>query len=394
MKYPELESDILEFKSEIPKNNQIIKTIVAFSNQNGGKLIIGVANNGEIVGIDDDTMFELMEYLPKSIYEACNPPILAQVYGQKICDKNILIIEVSPGSMKPYYVKSEGLNDGVYIRIGRSTAKATSEMLDELKWKSRGISFDSLPVYQGKITDLDLDYAKDFFGIPNGKNGETLESFLRSFGVIAEQHYKEYPTYAGILTFGYEPQKFLPYTYVICSHFAGISGRDTLATIESSGTLSEQFWRAYHFIISRLNKAFVIESSLRNEILEIPEIAIREALINAIAHRNYHDPAPIKIAIFDDRIEIFSPGGFPKPINTDKICSGIMYIRNHAIVKILRRAKLMENFGTGLAKIIESYEQRGLSCPKFINDGSHVKVILPRSTVAQDFKTLEKLKGN
>src|SRR3990167_4349310 len=121
MKYPMQESSIVEFKLEIPKNEQIIKTIIGFCNQNGGKLFLGIQDDGTILGLDEKKVEEIMEYLEKSIFEASYPPIMSRVYTQKILDKIIVVVEVAEGMNKPYYLKKDGKDKGVYIRLGRST---------------------------------------------------------------------------------------------------------------------------------------------------------------------------------------------------------------------------------------------------------------------------------
>ena len=138
MKYPAEESSKLEFKKTIPDNHQIIKTIIGFCNQKGGQLIIGVDANGTIIGIPNEEVQRTMEYVNQSIFEAASPPILPLVYIQSIADKTILIIEVSSGMNKPYYRKSEGLNKGTYIRLGRSTLRATTDIIEELNTDFHG----------------------------------------------------------------------------------------------------------------------------------------------------------------------------------------------------------------------------------------------------------------
>lgn len=174
---------------------------------------------------------------------------------------------------------------------------------------------------------------------------------------------------------------------IICSEFKGNSGRETIATIDCEGTLFDQFKQAFNFIIARLHKSFKIESLEREEKLEIPEVAIREALLNIIVHRNYHMKSPSKIAIYQNRIEFFSPGRFPGPFFTQNICSGITYLRNPAICKVLREAKYIEKLGSGLITIFNSYEEYNLEKPQLIDGGDCVKCILPREK-----KNLEKIK--
>lgn len=113
MKYPKLESQTREFKEEIPKSDQVVKTVIGFCNQSGGQLIIGVADDGTIVGLDENEVMQTMEWLEHSIYEACAPPILPSVQAQRIGDKVLLVINVSPGMNKPYYRNTIGKTNGV-----------------------------------------------------------------------------------------------------------------------------------------------------------------------------------------------------------------------------------------------------------------------------------------
>ena len=408
MYYTELESSTIELKREVPKNDQIIKTIIGFCNQNGGKLIIGVNNDGKIIGLSDEKINAIMEHIDKAIYEASYPPIIPRVYAQRIQNKNLLIIEVSSGMNKPYYRKSEGIKKGTYIRLGRNTVMATGEIIEELRWQSMGIDFESIPVYKADKNDLDLKKINLFLtDRKNHGKSKISEHILQSYDLIKSEHSKVYPTVNGILLFGKRPQKYFSEAMIILSHFKGISGRDTIATIDCENTIFEQFDQAYSFILSRLSKSFTITGPKRKEKLEIPKLAIREALLNAIVHRNYHIKAPIKIAIYDNRIEFFSPGQFPGPLNLNNLKEGITYLRNSNICKVFREAGYIEKLGTGFITIFEEYEKSGLEEPTVLEGTNYIKCILPRehkvkstqdlddySKIMNMFKTMDKISAN
>lgn len=382
MKYLEEESSTLEFKENLPKNNQILKTIIGFCNQNGGKIIIGVEDDGTIKGLTQEEISHAFEYLDKAIYQATCPPIIPLIYAQTITNKTILIIEVCAGMNKPYYICSEGLEKGTYVRLGRSTLKATFDIIQELQWTSHGRTFDSMPVYQATVDDLNYDEIRNFFKSRKASK-ELPADFnegLLSYNIIAKEHGKIYPTIAGILIFGKDPQSFLSEAMIICSRFAGISGREVLATRDIVGTLPRQIHDAFQFILSQINRSFVIKSSKRNEKYEIPPEAIREAIVNAVIHRNYHINGPLKIAIYDNRIEIFSPGVFFGPLTQKNYKSGLTYIRNIYIAKILREMGYVEKLGTGLTIIFNSYEKAKLQQPELIEGENFVKYILPRAS--------------
>lgn len=379
MKYPTNESSRIEFKSTIPKNDQIVNTVIGFCNTLGGKIIIGVNDNGIIEGINEEIAQISLEWLDKMIYETCTPPIIPLVYLQRLDSKVLIIIEVSSGMNKPYYKTAKGLAEGVFVRLGRSTMKANADMIEELKWQSRGMSFDTLPVYKAKVDDLVIENIEYFLTHRrNQKKIKVNEEVLNSYDLIVTEQGQLYPSVAGILMFCTQPQKYLPEAYILCSHFSGNSGREAIASRVIEGNLFEQFDGAYDFILSQLNKSYVIKGKLREEQYEIPTTAIREALMNAILHRNYHIPSPIKIAIYRNRVEFFSPGNFFGPLDLSSLESGITYMRNGAIAKILWESKYVEKMGSGFIEIFESYRQANLVPPEVVEGTNFIKCILPR----------------
>jgi len=379
-RYPEMESSLLEFKEEVPKNDQIIKTIIGFCNQKGGKLVIGVADDRRVVGLPESTMEHLLESLDNAIYEACHPTIIPVISQQRFGDKTIVVIAVSAGMNKPYFRKSEGIQNGTYIRIGRSTVKATAEIIEELKWQSHNIDFEKLPVYRADPESIDKELVQEFLSErKNYAEAQVTEDVLKSYSLIVEEHHKVYPTHAGLLLFGKDPQRYLSEAMIICCHFKGIQGREAIASIDCNGTLFDQYKKAHYFIMHRLFHSFSIQGMKRSEKLELPEVAFREALLNMLIHRNYHHPAPSKIFIYDDRLEFFSPGGFLGPIKADQLLKGITYLRNPAICKVFREMGLVEKMGTGFIQIFQSYEAWGLPKPQVIEGENFVKCILPRA---------------
>ena len=384
-RHPESESALLEFKREVPKNEQIIKTIIGFCNQKGGRLILGVNDDRTIAGLPEDQIDQLLESLDHSIYEACYPPIIPLLSTQMFGDKAVLIIAVSSGMSKPYFRKSEGMERGTYIRVGRSTVQATPAMLEELKWQSHRIDFEKLPVYNAPLNDIDNQLVQNFLdNRRNQASAKVTVDVLRSYSLAVEEHSELFPTYAGLLNFGKTPQFFLSEAMIIVSHFRGVEGRDAIASIDCEGTLLNQFQQAHHFVLSRLSKSFSVTGVVRDEKLEIPEVAFREALVNLLVHRNYHIQAPSKISIYDDRIELFSPGDFSGPIEQDQLLKGLTYLRNPAICKIFRELGLVEKMGTGFINIFKSYEEWGLEKPQIIEGANFIKCILPRGSPQQN----------
>lgn len=380
MQYPETESTTLEFKQQIPNNQQITKSIVAFCNLFGGRLVLGVDDNRNIIGVPENNIDELILSLQRSIYQACTPPILPSVYARRIYDKLVIIIEVSQGMNKPYFLSAHGINEGTFIRFGASTIKANATLIQELIWQSKGFSADEIPVHFADEQSLDRDRFRNFLKekIVNPLKTD-IERQLFHYKILIDEHQRIYPTLGGVLLFSSKPQQYFTEAFIICTHFKGISGRQGIATRDCGGSLVEQINNAITFVTERLNKHFSIGAKKREQTLEIPEVALREAIINAVVHRDYHLPGPIKIAIYDDRIEIFSPGNFPGPLRSQELESGVTYIRNHVICRVLRELGYIEKLGSGFITIFQAYRERNLLLPTVYEGSGYVKCVLPRA---------------
>lgn len=384
MKYPNAESEVLELKRQLPTSGQVIKTIVAFCNTRGGQIIIGVEDDLNIVGLAQIEIDRILESFDQAIFNSCHPHIIPKIYVRTFDQKSVVVIEVSEGMNKPYFVKSEGIELGTYIRVGRHTRLATPEIIQELKWQANGIDYEKLPVYESTIEDISVSLVSSFLEARQSKAEALLdEQILKSYNIVSLEQGRLYPSILGLLIFGKNPQQFLSEAMIICSHFRGITGRDTIATIDCQGTLFNQFQQAMYFIEQRLNKSFTITKLQREEKLEIPIIAIREALLNMIVHRNYHIKAPSKIAIYDDRVEFISPGRFSALIDLDNLRSGITYLHNPAICKIFREVKYIEKLGSGFIAILDSCKEAGLIEPQIQEGHSYIKCILYREQMHQ-----------
>lgn len=384
MEYPKSESSTLEFKEKIPARDQILKTVVGFCNLYGGRIIIGVKDSGKIVGIPEDEVERILEDLDKSIYESCSPSILPDIHTQRVEDKLIIVIKVSAGMQKPYFLRAEGIAKGVYIRLGRITMRADAGIIEDLHRQNRRVSFDASPIYGAGENDLETKQFSSFLKKKGrGGKGSDITRALTAYHLMIEEQARTFPTVGGLLLFNSHPEKWLPEAFIICSVFAGRSGRTILSTLDATGTLFSQFDSAFEFIVSSLRKSFSIKGKQREEKYEIPLVALREALVNAIVHRNYALSAPIKVAVYEDRIEIFSPGIFPGPIDVDNLTSGVTYIRNTAITKVFREAGFIEKMGTGFTTMIESYHSMRLKPPSVVEGENYVKCILPREKAAE-----------
>src|SRR5699024_4842932 len=158
------EGRTIEFKKSLPTKSDLNKTMVAFANDAGGVLILGVKDKPRtIIGIPEDQLIEIEEQLSSQIHDSCSPTILPDISFQHIARKYLIIVRIAKGNNPPYYLKSKGEEDGTYIRVGSSNRKATPELLEELHRKRSNISFDSVPVYEKQLQEIDLKSFREQF---------------------------------------------------------------------------------------------------------------------------------------------------------------------------------------------------------------------------------------
>lgn len=367
------ESKKLEFKETFPESSKISKTVIAFSNGAGGKLIIGVSDSREIVGISDDDVFEFSDKISNIINDSCYPMIIPEIYSENINGKNVVIVQIYPGNFKPYYLKKLGKNNGTYIRIGATNKRADQELIMELERQRRNISFDEECMYEYSLSDMDIEkLKKDFF---NYTGRELNEQALFNMKLVKEENGKKYPTRA--LALLASRSNIFEFARIKCARFKGLDTEEFIDQKEFSGPLYDQIENAMSFAKTHIKKHGKIAGLQRIDEYDIPIVAIREAIANAIVHRDYSiSGSDIKFAIFDDRMEITSPGFLPKTLDIDDIKMGRSEIRNKVIARFFKEIGFIEEWGTGIKRIISSCNAMNLREPQFIETGMFFKVII------------------
>lgn len=368
--YPDRESKILEFKEKVPKYNKLIKTCVAFANGAGGEIILGVRDGTrEVIGLSDQEIDQLLESLPGAIYEAVVPTLIPEILIRNIKDINIAVIKIFPGGKRPYYVKSEGSKKGIYIRIGSTTRQASDDYIDELLREQNRLGYDH-QACDAVVDDLAPDLVKQVYAKRVTENFMLEEQIL-----VRDLDGKCRPSRAAVLMFCHTPERFIPEAVIICTHFRGTSGRDIIQTREITGALVDIVTTAVALIDEWTERNFKLVGARLKGQPPVPSAAIREALVNAVLHRKYAIPGAVKVAIFADRIEIFSPGAFPGLISLKNLGDGSTYLRNSLLAKFARKAGLVEKMGSGIRLIFSLCDKASLKTPEFIEDGDFVKVI-------------------
>lgn len=369
--YPERESKSLEFKSKLPNFNNLIKTCVAFANGIGGKIIIGVDDKSRsIIGIDEETRNRVYDEFPNSLYDASSPSLLVEIYEKNFDNLSVIIVEVPSSIKKPVFIKSEGMPQGVYLRAGSNTRKANADYVEELMRENKRVYFDEEAV-QGDVSILSHNLLQHVFGRVDNTRLVT-EKILTQVGAHKNKYY---PTVAGILMFCEMPHEYIPEATVQCTRFRGVEGRDIIQTQEIQGCLESQLTIAFRLVRSWLLHNYQLSDAKLEGTSIIPEVALREVIVNALLHRKYTIPGSVKIALYDNRLEIFSPGNFPGLVDMTNLGDGTTYLRNPNLARIARRFGLIEKLGTGIRLILESCKKAGLKKPEFIEGADSVKVV-------------------
>ncbi len=346
------ESRRLEFKEKFPGGDQIARTVVAFANGAGGRIVMGVADDPRIlVGIDEEELFKIEERISQCIFDQCQPTIIPEIYIQAAEGKSLLVVEVYPGFNKPYYLKKYGKLEGTYVRVGSTNRKASKETLDEMERQRRHISFDGVADYELIIDNLDLT---QFIQNYQDATGRILDhQGLKKLGLMIEERGQYHPTHAAILVSdSYERKQRFPYVKIELARFKGNNTSVFLDQLTVEGPIHVTIESCLAFIKRNIALGSTIGEVFRKDFWEYPLTALREALVNAVVHRDYSIlGSDIRVKIFDHLLEIISPGPLPDSIRPESLGSGRSEIRNRVLAPIFKDLKLIESWGTGIQKI-------------------------------------------
>ena len=374
------ESETLEFKESLPSDSKkYLKTIIAFANTSGGKLIIGVSDKDhQIKGIPEDKAYAICDVIADTISNSCLPFISASSFVQTINDKYVIVTEVYPGENRPYYLKSEGKAAGTYIRIDGITKAADPQIVQELEIEGSRKTFDRLKNVEVKVTDDAIETLCHDLS-QYGKKKITLADLINS-EILKERNGRLEATNAFALLTANNAFRF---TTIKCARFKGCDTREFIDRKEFNTPLYKQIENAYNFVLNNINLSGKIEGLVRKDTYEVPPSAVREAILNAVIHRSYLlENRAIYLAVFDNRIEITSPGRLYGSMNLERIKAGLSVPRNAALARIFGLAGLVEGWGIGIKRIITECSEYGLKEPKFETIGTDFRVTIYRPSAS------------
>ena len=390
----------IEFKRELPNNHErFLKDIIAFSNCTGGKVVLGIEDETHIVyGIGDVSPFKLSDSISNMISDACAPQIEPDISIHTVENKTLLVIDVVPGKFRPYYIASKGKETTAYIRINGTSRPADAKKLQELELEGQNISYDSLQEIGQKYEEkkaLDLCKKMQQIAIDSCKMEDekaaikemTLEK-LEDFGILCRIGKKFYPTHA----FDLLTDNKNKHAKIQCALFKGITRDVFIDKKEFNGPIYGQIEDAYQFVLRHVDMGVEIDGIYRSDSYELPVSAIREMIANAVIHRSYLDKSCIQVSIFDDRLEVLSPGMLYNGLDLETAKIGKSTCRNEVIAEAFHYMHIIEAWGTGIPRIINRCKEYGLAEPLFEEFGNGFKVTIFRKVSNDSEKVSNDLK--
>ena len=352
------ETENTEFKLQF--TDEIYKEVIAFANTEGGTIYIGIDNNGNAVGLDN--VDENYTRITNGIRDAIMPDVTMFV-RYTIQENRVVRITVGEGTYKPYYLKAKGLkSSGVFVRQGASSAPASPEQIRAMIKESDGDTFESMRSMEQELTFV---CAKEAFA---RYNIEFEETKYRVLGITTPAD-GLYSNLALIISDQ-------------CAHttkiavFADDENTKFRDSKEFGGSIFEQLDNAYAYLMLCNKTTAVFKGLERIEKVDYPEEALREALLNALVHRDYSFSGSVIINVNDKEMEFISLGGLLPGLSPDDIRSGISQPRNKNLADIFHRLRLIESYGTGIRKIYKLYANCSEK-PRIEVTSNTFKIILP-----------------
>ena len=340
-----------EYKQEYVSD--IKKEVIAFANAEGGTVFVGICNDGAVKGVDDPD--EVMLRIVNSLKDAIAPDVMpfVRVDSVAIEGRNVIEIQITTGTNRPYYLREKGLKPGgVYVRKGSSSQPMTEEGIREMLLQNSGRSFELCRSMTQELT------FREFYREMELRGFEIGDAQMRTLKLIGEDGL--YTNLALLLSDQCE----------VTTKIALFQGKDKEIfrdRKEFSGSLLKQLEDVYQYV-DMANKTKASFSGLeRTDTRDYPEEAIREALLNSIVHRDYSFSGSNLINIYEDRMEFVSLGGLVPGLEINSIFLGVSQSRNPGLAAVFYRMKLIESYGTGIGRIQRAYKNRKEQ-PKFEGD--------------------------
>ncbi|MDR1136300.1 MAG: putative DNA binding domain-containing protein [Clostridiales Family XIII bacterium] len=367
-----------QFKKNVNNSDSLAADMVAFSNGLGGKIFIGVNDDGSISGLSDDDVRRINQLISNTASQGVQPAINPMTENIKLDMGFVVIVDISAGINKPYQDK----NGVFWVKSGADKRKATSrEEIQRLFQASMLIHADEIPIPGASVADLDLDYFNDFFlrrfGNTLKEQPLSLPTLLKNMNLLND----ELLNLSCVLLFAREPQFRLPVFIVKAAAFDS-NDLDTNLYNDSrdiGGKLSDVFRQTISFILDNVRHVQGEQGINSVGIPEIPRESLEEIISNALVHRNYFISAPVRVFVFRNRVEVISPGHLPNNLTVENIKSGNSNARNPLLASFANNLLPYRGYGSGIIRALKKYPHIEFTDDR---DGNLFKVTLRRNGVS------------
>ncbi len=372
------ESPYIEFKEEKIKPNDLAGEIVSFANMEGGTIIIGVSDEGIIKGVSIE---DIEEKIMNICRNNCIPNIIP-IYKEIVVDNaKVVVLTIPKGVNKPYYT----VDNKYYVRVGTTKRIASREELMRLFQASGAVDFDISSVEGTTKKDLNMDLIRDYFLKYNmfdlyEETDEAVDRILVNADILREGANTKECTVGGLLIFGKKVEERLPQNGISFAHFRGNDITEELIDKKQIvGNLPDIVEQALVVIKNNIKTPSTIVGAVREEKEIYPAVVLREALVNAVVHRNYSIiGSKIRVLMFSDRIEFHSPGKLPNTVTIDKMKIGVSYSRNPFLVKYMENLRYIDQLGRGIPMIIKNMKNLGAREPELKEIGEEFVLTIYR----------------
>jgi ATP-dependent DNA helicase RecG len=352
--------DLHWFPEDVPVS-RLASALVGMANTQGGTILLGVSpRSGHVYGVSDPA--EVIDRIFQAALLADPPLVLPVPRMVHVGQDCVTVVSCTIPAGLPNVYSLEGRYFG---REGRQTNPLSARRLRELLMERGAVHFESRTPADAGLDDLDPDHVQAYIEALGLPPGEKPEEVLFRRGCLHRVAGELKPTYAALLLFGKSPQHWVPGAGILAARFSGVAFTDQFIKQDITGVLPDQLRKAEAFARENLRQVARLVGLVRQETYEYPLEAVRELLVNAVAHRDYNLQGDnIHLNIFDDRLEVQSPGGLPGPVNLNNLLEA-RFSRNAVIVQVLSDLGFVERLGYGLDRVVTVMRQNNLRPPRF-----------------------------
>ena len=365
------EGKTLEFKRDLSSPDPFLRSVVAFANTAGGTILIGVEDQTRHVrGVTDP--WSLEEQAANLISDAVSPRLLPDVELLSYRDTYVLAVQVFPSPNRPHHLGPDAAT-GTYVRVGSTNRRADADLIAEMRRFARHESFDERPMPDLDSEALDFRAASESFA----EFRQLAQPDLDILGLLTTHQGRKVPTAGGILLYGRDRLGHFPDAWMQAGRFAGTEKARIVDQVDLKMPLPETISASVAFLERHLASGVEIGPVRSAPQWELPPVAVREALVNAVAHADYSQRgAPIRLAVFDDRLEVENPGLLPFGLTIEDLPRGVSKLRNRVIGRVFHELRLVEQWGSGAQRMIAACRDAGLAPPVWEEIGHRLRVTI------------------